>query len=294
VARAPAARRGGRAVIARSRAGRRGADVAIKVLSSLAALAGIAALAWILWEVLRRGAGAITWEFFTALPRPPGEAGGGVANAIVGTLLMTSLATCMGVPAGIMAGVYLNEFGQKTRLGAAVRFSANVMMGIPSIVVGLFVYTLLVVTTGHFSGYAGAAALAVIMMPIVARTTEDMLGLVPNELRESALALGSPRWKATFGVIFRAARSGLLTGVILAVARVSGETAPLLFTALSSPYWMDGLGGPTANLTVLIFNFAMSPYAAWQEIAWGASLVIMAAVLTLTILTRAVFREVGK
>jgi phosphate transport system permease protein len=251
----------------------------------------MAALAWILYVVVVGGAAALGWEFFTALPEPPGTEGGGVANAIVGTLLITGMATIMGVPVGLMAGVYLSEFGKQTRLGAAIRFSTNVMMGIPSIIVGLFVYTLLVVTTGHFSGWAGAAALAIIMMPIVARTTEDMLSLVPNELRESALALGTPRWKATMTVIFRAARSGLLTGVILAVARVSGETAPLLFTALSSPYWTLDMNGPTANLTVSIFNFAMSPYPTWQQTAWGASLVIMIAVLAATILTRFVFRE---
>ncbi len=281
-------------MILRPLIGRRIVDLAVKVASSLAALIGIAALAWILWEVIRRGGGALSWEFFTAIPRPPGDEGGGVANAIVGTLLMTTLASFVSVPAGILAGVYLNEFGQRTRLGYMVRFSANVLMGIPSIVIGLFIYTLLVVTTGRFSGYAGAAALAVIMMPIVARTTEDMLGLVPNELRESALALGSQRWRVTFAIVFRAARTGLLTGILLAVARVSGETAPLLFTALSSPYWMDGLGGPTANLTVTIFNFAMSPYATWQKIAWGASLVIMVTVLFLTILARSIFREVRK
>ncbi|MFH1437381.1 MAG: phosphate ABC transporter permease PstA [Pseudomonadota bacterium] len=278
----------------RSKSWRRGKDMTVKVVSSLAALAGIAALAWILYEVIARGASAINWDFFTSLPEPPGVEGGGVANAIVGTALITGLATILGVPAGILAGVYLNEFGRKSRIGNMVRFCANVMMGIPSIIVGLFVYTVLVVPVGHFSGYAGAAALAIIMMPIVARTAEDMMGLVPNELRESALALGAARWKVTLGIVFRAAKTGLITGVILSVARVSGETAPLLFTSLNSPYWTVNPAEPTANLTVTVFNFAMSPYPIWQQTAWGASLLIIAAVLILTIVTRFVFREKKK
>ncbi len=204
---------------------------------------------------------------------------------------MTLLAALMGVPTGLMAGVYLAEFGATTRFGALVRFLVNVMMGIPSIIAGLFVYTILVVTVGHFSGYAGAVSLAILMLPIVARTTEDMLSLVPNSLRESALALGAPRWRVTLQVVFRAAKSGLATGVLLAVARVSGETAPLLFTALNSPYWPTSFAQPTANLTVTIFNYAMSPYPAWQQAAWGASFVITVAVLALTLTTRVLARE---
>jgi len=261
-------------------------DLSIKVLSSLAALVGLAALAWILAVVLERGWNAINWEFFTALPTPPGVAGGGLSNAIVGTLFMTVLATAVGVPVGMMAGVYLAEFGRTTKLGSAVRFTVNMLMGVPSIIVGLFVYTFLVLPAGHFSGYAGAIALAVLMLPVVARTSEDMLGLVPNALRESALALGAPRWKATLGIVFRAAKTGLVTGVILAVARVAGETAPLLFTALNSPYWPSSLNQPTANLTVTIFNYAMSPYPDWQQAAWGASLLITAGVLVTTLTAR--------
>jgi phosphate transport system permease protein len=217
--------------------------------------------------------------------------GGGLANAVVGTLGITLLATVLGVPAGLLAGVYLGEFGQDSRLAAASRFATNVLMGIPSIIVGVFVYTLIVMPMGHFSGYAGALALAIIMLPIVASTTEDILRLVPDTLRESALALGAPRWKVTLAVVFRAAKSGLITAVLLAVARVSGETAPLLFTALNSPYWPTSLGEPTPNLTVTIFNYAMSPYSDWQQTAWGASLLITAGVLILTILARVGLRE---
>ena len=187
--------------------------------------------------VLQRGAAAINWDFFFHRTLPTGAAGGGVGNAIVGSALLVGLAVVLGVPIGMMVGVYLAEFGRDTRLGTAVRFSANVLMGIPSIIVGLFVYALMVMPMHTFSGWAGAVALAILMLPVVARTTEDMLQLVPNALRESALALGAPRWKVTFQVVFRAARAGLLTGVLLAIARISGETAPLLFTGLNSPYW---------------------------------------------------------
>jgi phosphate transport system permease protein len=205
----------------------------------------------------------------------------------------------MGVPVGMLAGVYLAEFGRESRFAPAVRFLANVLMGIPSIVVGVFVYALLVMQHrmwflswgGHFSAYAGAVALAIIMLPLVARTTEDMLNLVPNVLRESALALGVPRWRATLGVVFRSAKSGLLTGVLLGIARVSGETAPLLFTALNSPYWMRGISDPTANLTVTIFSYAMSPYSDWKQQAWGASLVITAGVLLMTVAARLILRK---
>ncbi len=270
----------------RSFARRRLADRTVKAISAAAAATGLAALAWILCEVALRGAGALNWAFFTELPAPPGMEGGGLANAIVGTGLITGTAVLMGIPTGLLAGVYLAEFGQNSRIAGLVRFVASTLMGVPSIIIGVFVYTLLVIPSGRFSGYAGAVALGIIMLPIVARTTEDILKLVPGELRESALALGAPRWKVTLGIVFRAARGGLLTGVILAIARVSGETAPLLFTALNSPYWMHSPAEPTANLTVTIFNYAMSPYADWQEIAWGASLLITAGILVMTICAR--------
>jgi phosphate transport system permease protein len=274
----------------RSVAQRRAADRGVTVLSGLAALIGLFALGCILYEVVQRGAGAIDFDFFTKLPTPPGEAGGGVANAIVGTLLMTALATAAGVPLGLLGGVYLAEFGKKTRFGAAVRFCTNVLMGTPSIIVGVFAYTLIVLPTKVFSAYAGAVALAIIMLPVMGRTAEDILRLVPNTLRESALALGAPRWKTTLTIVFRAARPGLITGGLLAVARVSGETAPLLFTCLNSPYWMHNLNEPIANLTVTIFNYAMSPYDNWQQLAWGASLVITVGVLFLNLAARLSFR----
>jgi phosphate transport system permease protein len=278
----------------RSSAPRKAVDAMVRVLSFLAALMGIFFLGWILVEVTRRGLGAMSVDFFTQLPTPPGVQGGGLASAIVGTLLMTLVATFFGVPLGVLCGAYLSEFGKASRFGSAVRFCVNTLMGVPSILIGLFVYALLVLPFGHFSGWAGAVALAIIMLPVVARTTEDMLGLVPDSLRESGLAIGAPRWRVTVGVVFKSARSGMVTGVLLAVARVSGETAPLLFTALSSPYWPTSLSGPTSNLTVTIFNYAMSPYKDWQQAAWGASLLIMAAVLTLNILARVIFKEQKK
>ena len=278
----------------RSLTRRRFADATAKMVSGAAALAGLAALAWILYEVVARGAGAIDWEFFTKRPTPPGEPGGGLASAILGTLVITALATVLGVPIGLLAGTYLAEFGRNSRLAAGVRAVTNILMGTPSIIVGVFVYTLMVVPMRRFTGYAGAVALAIIMLPVVARTTEDMLSLVPDALRESALALGAPRWRATVGIVFRAAKGGMLTGILLAVARVSGETAPLLFTALNSPYWPRSLAQPTGNLTVTIFNYAMSPYADWQKMAWGASLLITVGILLTTVVARVALKEYGK
>ncbi len=270
----------------KSKARRKASDLSIKVFSTFSALLGIFFLGWILYVVIQRGAAALNWNFFTQLPAPPGTPGGGLASAILGTLYMTVIAGVVGVPTGMLAGVYLSEYGQRSRFGAWVRFTVNVMMGIPSIIMGLFIYTLMVVPFGHFSGYAGGMSLALLILPIVARTTEDMLTLVPNSMRESALALGAPRWRVTLGIVFRAARVGLITGVLLAVARVSGETAPLLFTSLNSPYWPKSLSQPTSNLTVTIFNYAMSPYNDWQQAAWGASLLIMVGVLSMTVLAR--------
>ena len=276
---------------ARSLKWRKFNDGLIKAISLSASMIGIVALGFILFEVLNRGMSAFDISFFTELPTPPGMEGGGLANAIVGTLAITALAAFLGVPTGVMAGVYLAEFSQQGRLGSMVRFAVNVMIGMPSIIVGLFVYTIIVLPLGHFSGYAGAVSLAIIIFPIVARTTEDMLNMIPSALRESALALGAPRWKVILGVVFKAARGGLLTGILLSVARVSGETAPLLLTALNSPFWNHSLNEPTANLTVTIFNYAMSPYADWQQKAWGASLLIMVAILTLTVFARIFLRE---
>jgi phosphate transport system permease protein len=279
-------------VRARSDRGRRATDLAVRAVSALAAGVGIFFLVWILVVVLGRGVQAINWDFFLKLPNPPGSGGGGgLANAFLGSGLITLMATLVGVPLGLLAGMYLSEFGRESKSGAWIRFGANVLMGVPSIIIGVFVYSLIVVRQGHYSGYAGAVGLAILMLPVVARTTEDMLHLVPNALREAALALGAPRWKVTLGVVFRAARTGVVTGALLAIARVAGETAPLLFTALNSPFWPASLDQPTANLTVTIFNYAMSPYDDWQALAWGASFMITATVLGVNILTRLVLHR---
>jgi len=270
---------------------RRRFNLGIQILSAVSALIGLAALLWILFIVLQRGAGALNWNFFTRLPTPPGIAGGGLANAIVGTLFITILAAILGTPLGIMAGVYLAEYGKGTKIATIIRSMTNILIGIPSIIVGVFVYALIVLPSKTFSAYAGAASLAIIMLPVVVRTTEDMLSMVPNSLREAGLSLGAPNWRVILQIVFRAARGGLLTGILLAVARVSGETAPLLFTALNSTYMMHSLNEPIANLTVTIFNYAMSPYADWKSQAWGASLLIMGAILILNIATRLAFRE---
>lgn len=270
----------------RSRARRIALDYAVKAASTGSALIGIFFLCWILMVIIHRGSAALNWDFFTKLPAPPGVEGGGLANAIIGTLVMTAIAGGIGIPIGVLTGVYLSEYGRGGGFASMVRFTVNVMMGLPSIITGLFVYTILVVPLGHFSGWAGAISLVFIIMPIVAGTTEDMLRMVPDSLRESALALGAPSWRTTLGIVFRGAKVGLITGVLLAIARATGETAPLLFTALNSPYWPGNLKHPTGNLTVTIFNYAMSPYPDWQQMAWGASLLITLGVLSMTILTR--------
>ncbi|MDX1764573.1 MAG: phosphate ABC transporter permease PstA [bacterium] len=267
----------------RSLSARQAVNRLVFFLSGLAALLGLSGLIWILAVVIVRGAGAINWAFFVELPTPPGVPGGGLANAIVGTLAITALATVMGVTIGLLAGVYLAEFGRSSRFGTLVRFCSDILMSAPSIVIGVFVYTVVVLRTGNFSGYAGALALAIIMLPVVTRTTEEMLKLIPDRLREAALALGAPYWKMTLDVVIRGARRGIITGAMLAIARVSGETAPLLFTALNSPYWSRSFNEPMGNLTVTIFNYAMSPYTDWQTMAWGGSLLITAGVLLFTV-----------
>jgi len=263
-------------------------------LSGAAATLGLVMLAWILGDVALRGMQAINWDFFTELPTPPGMVGGGVANDIVGTLLMTVAATCMSVPFGVLAGTWLSEFGRDSRLGSVIRYFSDILVSAPSIVIGVFVYLMIVRPSGHFSGWAGAVSLAIIMLPVVSRTTEEMLKLVPHELREAALALGAPYWKIMPQVIYRAAAAGMATGIMLAVARVAGETAPLLFTAMNSPYWMESMNEPMANLTVTLFNYAMSPYDDWQTKAWGAAFLITMAVLITTITTRLILRKRSK
>jgi phosphate transport system permease protein len=269
------------------------ADYVVKLISTLTAALGLFFLCWILYEVLKQGIGSYNWAFFTRLPTPPAVPGGGLANAIVGTVLITVLATFVGTPLGILTGVFLAEFGKGSRAASIIRLLNNVLIGVPSIIVGVFLYTLMVAPMKSFSAWAGIIALAIIMLPVVVRATEDMLNLVPDTLRESGLALGAPKWKVTVGIVFRAARSGILTGVLLAVARISGETAPLLFTVLNSPYWMHSLKEPIANLTVTIFNYAMSPYSDWIAQAWGASLLIMIGVLALAIISRLALRSKG-
>jgi phosphate transport system permease protein len=279
---------------------RKAADFIIKVLSWIGAAIGIGAMGLMVWEVVVRGAAALNWDFFTkSMPQDfTTTSGAGMANAIVGTLIITGFAALIGIPIGFLAGVYLAEFGRNGRVATAVRGIANVVMGVPSIIVGVFAYAILVKPFGHYSGFAGSVALAFIMLPVMARTTEDILNLVPNELRESGLAMGAPRWRVTLGVVCKAARGGLITGATLAVVRVAGETAPLLFTALSSPYWLSGLfgpdgffGGPTANLTKTMWDYMGSPYPYPVQLAWGGALVIIIAVLGMNILVRLVFQR---
>ena len=262
----------------------------ILTLSTAAAVVGICMLIWILGDVTLKGLSAINWDFFVELPAPPGIAGGGLGNAIVGTVSMTIAAALIAVPIGVMAGVYLAEFGRDNIFGRMIRFLADILMSAPSIVVGVFVFLIMVKTLGHFSGWAGGVSLAILMLPVVIRTSEEMLRLVPNELREAALALGAPYWNMLLYVVFRSAKTGIITGVMLAVARVAGETAPLLFTALNSPYWPHSMNEPMPNLTVTLFNYAMSPYQDWHVMAWGAAFLITVSVLAVTITTRLLLR----
>jgi phosphate transport system permease protein len=261
---------------------------AVAMGTAMAATAiGLTWLASILWTVLRGGIGAIDLDLFTRMTPPPGS-DGGLLNAIYGSSVMTGLATLVGTPVGVLAGTYLAEFGRTSRFAAAVRFVNDILLSAPSIIIGLFVYTVMVVRMQHFSALAGAMALAIIVVPIVLRTTEDMLSLVPAGLREAAAALGTPRWKVIVAISYRAALQGMVTGVMLAVARISGETAPLLFTALNNQFWSTDLNAPMANLPVVIFQFALSPYEDWQRLALGGALLITTIVLILNIAARAI------
>ncbi|WP_448188196.1 phosphate ABC transporter permease PstA [Azospirillum sp. sgz301742] len=247
---------------------------------------GLFWLVAILWTLLFNGVGSLTFAMFTQMTPPPG-AEGGLLNAIFGSVVMTSVATALGTPIGILAGTWLAEFGKGNKLAESIRFINDILLSAPSIIVGLFVYEVLVIRMGHFSAWSGAVALAVIVIPVVVRTTEDMLKLVPNSLREAAAALGAPQWKMVTMIAYRAARNGMITGVLLAIARISGETAPLLFTALNNQFWSTDMNAPMANLPVVIFQYAMSPYEEWQRLAWGGALVITLAILTLNIGARA-------
>jgi phosphate transport system permease protein len=265
---------------------------AVALSLALAAMAfGVFWLIWILVETVRLGLGGLGLSVFTESTPPPQAEIGGLANAIVGSLIMVSLATLLGTPIGVMAGIYLAEYGKRGWLGAVTGFINDILLSAPSIVIGLFIYASVVATTKTFSGFAGVLALALIVIPVVVRTTENMLSLIPNALREAAYALGTPKWKVISSVTLKAARAGVITGVMLAFARIAGETAPLLFTALSNQFFTANLGEPMASLPVTIFKFAMSPYENWQKLAWAGVFLITIGVLALNILARVLFRN---
>jgi phosphate transport system permease protein len=260
--------------------------------TSMAAMAlGLAVLLWILVVLFSNGFAALDWNILSRDTPAPGTEGGGLRNAIVGSAMMVGLAVLVATPVGIFAGIYLTEFGDQSKTAEATRFVTDIMLSAPSIVIGLFVYAIAVATVGGFSGFAGSLALTLIAVPVVMRTTENMLRLVPGSLREAAFALGAPRWKVSLSVTLRAARSGVITGLLLAVARISGETAPLLFTALNNQFFNADMSEPMANLPVVIFQFAMSPYDNWIRLAWGGALLITLAVLLLNIIARVFFRD---
>ena len=264
---------------------------AVALTLSLGAMAfGVFWLIWILIETVLLGIGGIGWATFTQMTPPPQAETGGLANAIFGSLLMVTLATLIGTPVGVLAGIYLAEYGQRSWLGSVTRFINDILLSAPSIVIGLFIYAVWVARMKSFSGFAGVLALALIVVPVVVRTTENMLSLIPGSLREAAYALGAPKWKVILMVTLKAARAGVITGVLLAIARISGETAPLLFTALSNQFWTSSLGEPMASLPVTIFKFAMSPYENWQKLAWAGVFLITLGVLALNIVARVLFR----
>jgi phosphate transport system permease protein len=259
---------------------------------SMAAMAfGLFWLAWILFETIRLGVGGLAVTVFTQMTPPPQAETGGLANAIAGSLVMVLLATALGTPIGVLCGVYMAEYGQKTWLGRCTQFINDILLSAPSIVIGLFIYSAVVARFKSFSGMAGVLALALIVIPVVNRTTASMLSLIPNALREAAYALGTPKWKVIMSVTLKSAQAGVVTGVLLAVARIAGETAPLLFTALSNQFWTLNLGEPMASLPVTIFKFAMSPYENWRQLAWAGVFIITLGVLALNILARVLFRK---
>jgi phosphate transport system permease protein len=257
------------------------------VVSGLCAAFGLFWLVWILWTTLRTGLSAMSPDLFTKMTPPPGSEGG-LANALFGSLMMSLAAILIGTPIGIAAGTYLAEYARRRPLGEAIRFVNDILLSAPSIVLGLFVYTLVVAQVGHFSGWAGALALALIVLPVVVRTTDEMLQLVPATMREAALSLGVPQWKVTLQVLYRSALPGIVTGILLALARISGETAPLLFTALNNQYWTHDMNAPMASVPVVIFQYAMSPYESWHALAWAGAFVVTIFVLLLSLLSRAI------
>jgi phosphate transport system permease protein len=276
-----------------SNIGRRRIKAAVALgASGVATVIGLAFLAAILWTLISRGIGGLSWSVFTQTTPAPGSSGG-LLNAIYGSLVMTLLGVIIGGPIGILAATYLSEYGRAARLSTVIRFINDVLLSAPSIVVGLFVYTLVVVPMGHFSALAGAIALAIIVIPVTVRTAEDMLRLIPQTMRHASAALGAQPWRTITSIVYPAARSGLLTGVLLALARVSGETAPLLFTALNNQFWNANLNQPMANLPVVIFQFATSPYKNWQSLAWSGALLITLFVLFLSVLARLIVSMFG-
>jgi phosphate transport system permease protein len=269
---------------------RRATNVFNLCMSVVTTLFGLSWLAWLLWTLLSHGVSALNFELFVQDTPPPG-AEGGMANAIIGSLLLTLVGVAVGTPVGLLAGTWLAEYGRHHRLATVIRFVNDILLSAPSIIIGVFVYGVVVASTGHFSGWAGGLALAIIMMPVVLRTTEDMMRLVPDQMREAAVALGAPRWKVIVFIVQRASLAGMLTGVILGVARISGETAPLLFTALNNQFRSTDMSQPMANLPVMIFQFAMSPYEGWQHLAWAGALLTTSAILVLSILARFLIRS---
>ncbi|MHB8473985.1 MAG: phosphate ABC transporter permease PstA [Gammaproteobacteria bacterium] len=257
--------------------------------SALATLFGLFWLAWLLLTLLMNGLPWLTPSVFTEVTPPPGSEGG-LSNAIVGSLMLSAVGILLGAPIGIFAGTYLAEFGGGSRLTPIIRFVNDILLSAPSIILGVFIYEAIVVTSGHFSGWAGALALALIALPVIIRTTEDMMRLVPDTMREAAAALGTPRWKVIVTIVYRSSRAGIMTGILLAIARISGETAPLLFTALNNQFWSTSMSDPLANLPAVIFQFAMSPYEGWHHLAWAGALLITFSVLILNIFARIVLR----
>ncbi len=269
------------------RAFRKGKNGAFLALSLIATLAGLACLAAILWTLISHGLSGMSRHVFTEMTPPPGSEGG-LLNALYGSAMMTLLGILIGSPIGVLAGTYLSEYGRDSRLSTVVRFINDVLLSAPSIIIGLFVYEIVVVTMGHFSAIAGALALAVLAIPVTLRTTEDMLNLVPLGMKDASAALGAYPWRTVVSVLYPAARSGIVTGLLLAIARISGETAPLLFTALNNQFWSTNLNAPMANLPVVIFQFALSPYKEWQDLAWAGALIITVSILILSISARVV------
>ena len=267
---------------------RRLANGMAMLLSGAATVFGLFWLVWILWTTVSRGLAAFGPHLFTQMTPPPGEVSGGLLNALAGSLLMCTLAVAMATPVGIAAGTYIAEYARGRRLGEAIRFINDILLSAPSIVLGLFVYTLVVAPMGGFSGLAGAISLAFIVLPVVVRTTDEMLRLVPSQMREAALSLGIPQWKVNLQILYRAAAPGIVTGVLLALARISGETAPLLFTALNNQYWSTDLAKPMASVPVVIFQFAMSPFEYWNALAWAGAFVVTVFVLLVSLAARAI------